>query len=546
MERLKTLTWMMVCMSLFGCASLPDTNVQKMDGPLKADEGIVLAEVINNSKIITGVLSDWNELVMWKMDAEEGDDATFIITALKNPSSSFLFAGRLPEGHYRIGMLYAFEEIGDTSYSARALMPPGMGVFRVEPGQVTDLGTIVYHAFQHRSRFDRSMPDYAITRTPNPDLMETVHRSHPKVFSEVQTAIKTGWLSSDHDLDISDDFERMKASGLTNHHFPVDQDEFVLTGKLGAFYHFNNGQVNKIDVPTDREISSFTVTNNGEWMIGGEYGLLMKSSPPHQVWVPMSLSRDFNHIIDITTNDQGKTFVLSFDGELYNLYEYLGNDAFKKHRSFVNRIEFWYEDGMIPRMTLRDDRIEVSIDDVLYVMDLNGSGQWREEPVTEYLTINKQGNGIQITTESDSWSGFGPLLYSRDQGLSWQRLSQNKDVTPTHNRPYLFTDGTILTLQEMDKIKFLSKLNVYDEVKVKRSTDQGMTLKEIAQLPKGCETFAHNISTDDLIHVSCDNGELYGSNDRGESWHPVHVGYQTDFEDFSNKLKVPLSAMREK
>ena len=543
MNNLKYIILVLIYIGLYGCATIPDTNIQKVKGSLKVNEGIVIAEVINNSKIITSRLTDWNELVLWKMDEPDKTKATFSITALKNPSSSFLFAGRLTAGKYRVGLLYSFLTLGDASYSARAFIPPAIGEFDVVAGQVTDLGTLLYHSFQIRSLFQLEMPDYAITRVDNPALIPSIKRTSPNVFDAIELNNINGWNEDDNSEIRNKDYSLMKSSGFTSHIFPIKKSEFVITGKLGAFYYFKNNTVEKINIPTDREISAFAMTQSGDWIIGGEYGLLMKSSFPFKEWKTISLSDSFNHIIDIDSNNKGMTFVLSFDGNKYNVHEYQ-NDTFKMHKSFLNKESFWFENGLKPRMKLYDDRIEVSIDKVQYNLFFNDPTQWKESSITEYLKIDHQANGLQLTAKSSTWSGSGPLLVSKNAGKSWEKVS-NSDVTPTFNRPYLFNDGGILLVQRMDKIKLFRSIKEYQKVKVKLSKDKGTTFNQIGELPKGCYTIAHNISNDEHLYVWCDNGEIFTSTDRGDNWSGVHVGYQNLFDEFSKQLKVEFSKYRE-
>ena len=530
---------------LSGCASVPDKNLQLKNVPLDENEGLVIAEVINNSERIAGIIRNWEELILFKTDEPDNTKNVISISALSNPSSSFLFAGRLKSGVYRLGLLYTFQKLGDTSYSARALIPPGMGEFEVIPGEITNLGTILYHPFEQIHHMEKQLPDYAVTRFENTELTEFIAKQHPEIFKYIDTTDINSWNEDDLSGDRNDAFELIKSSSVLEYYFPLSNGEFVATGKLGSMFLFlGDGKGYKnLSVPTRREISAFTETPEKQWIIGGEYGLLKKSSPPYKEWIDIQLNDNLNHILDIKSNKNGDVFILSFDGIKYNVYEL--NKAFttKLLRSFGQKQAFFFDGGFRPQIKLNEEYLKVLNEKIAYSHSLNDANDWTSEEVTELAKIYYQRNGLQLTSKTSSWSGLGPLLYSKDGGNSWSRVSRDEEVSG-FIRPFIFTDGKILLLREMDDIKLFRKTNIYEKVEVKLSDDEGMTWKNRTSLPKSCNSFMHNVSDDSNVYVRCSNGGIHVTNDRGQSWKEVLWNHQIPMDKFPKSFVIPLSKLR--
>ena len=118
---------------LTACATVPNTSIENMQGDIPAGSGLVIAETITNGERIVGPVRYWTEIVLWR-DNYEGEDGTFSIDSLSYSFSTQAYMGVVPAGTYRVGMLYAFLQLGDRSFFSTRACSTCHGIVRGQSG----------------------------------------------------------------------------------------------------------------------------------------------------------------------------------------------------------------------------------------------------------------------------------------------------------------------------------------------------------------------------------------------------------------------------
>lgn len=227
---------------LAACATAPNTVFEDLENGIPAGSGLVVAETIINGTRIVGRVRYWREIVLWRVNYE-GEDDTFTIKSLSYSFSTQVYAGVIPAGTYRIGMLYTFLQNSEMSYSARAFAPPAIGTFDVKDGQVTNLGTILYQPFQDRSRIENSYPDYAITRISNDELLQMSGFLNSEIVEKIlASASILGWNADDYDEERRTAARLIKNAALSTKMHRLVDGGYLLSGLYGGLYSLHDGE----------------------------------------------------------------------------------------------------------------------------------------------------------------------------------------------------------------------------------------------------------------------------------------------------------------
>ncbi len=173
---------------LGGCAStielvpVVDAQTQLLPG-----HGFVVVQIADTTP--TGSWLPVTQLTLAPKDVAESDENKYprlSVASVPGETTRF-FYGQLPANDYSISSLRSFHWVGDTSYSR--FYPAGieLGTFAVEPGKVTDLGTLIIHLRRRGEDYG-----FATVRAPGGErgralLVDTV----PALAGAAQSAI--GW-----------------------------------------------------------------------------------------------------------------------------------------------------------------------------------------------------------------------------------------------------------------------------------------------------------------------------------------------------------------
>ena len=534
---------------LTSCATVPNTSIENLQGDIPDGNGLVVAETITNGERIVGPVRYWTEIVLWRVDYD-GEDDTFSIDSLSYSLSTQAYMGLVPEGTYRVGMLYAFLQLGDRSFSARALAPPAIGTFEVRAGHVTNLGTFLYQPFQDRNWIDTEYPDYAMTRIPDDDLWESAKLANPHIAAQIDADYPVlGWNPDGYDAIRNDAARMIKEAALPTRIHALADGSFLFSGLLGGLYSLRDGAVQNFSLDDNYKITDVVELSNGQFLIGGELGKLGTSMPLGENVKYMPMEQRLAHILDIDRSGSGQAYVLSLTNDGYGIYQYdvdKGSLSFLKklHKKKIGFIERGYiayvEDIRHPNLIGTPEGIAIYFDKLVFRYD-EQADQWSESEALEFNTMYQQRDGYITGTPYSSWSGTMPLRYSADGGLNWTESDETGGIFgggASQEPTYRFSDGEFIRTGEDVDINFWTESEVLDEVPILSSTDNGVNWAPVGSIPRGCVTIAVESSRDELVHILCNNGAAISSTDRGRSWSESFAPRIPDFETFPGALKL--------
>ena len=547
----KTLILMLVIFS--GCTTSPDISIQNINREANNVEGTVIAEVITNSHRITGLVFQWDELIFWNVDNQETEEK-YLLKSLANNVSTQTFAGVLPEGTYRLGLLYGSESDGDSIYTASASVPKAFGTFNVVPGMITNLGTIIYQPFEAKSRTSTALPSYAIARQDNFELMTKINSSLSHLSAKIKTwGAEHYWNINNNQSILSSASRRMSKHGvITNIHRL--NNKLVASGKLGRVVFLNEDKEYSLSSNAVFDVEHF---KGDKVLIVGENGLATILNTETDVIEPITTFQPDEHILKITKFSHEEAVLTARMSGGYKLYLLdLRTLNIQLLREFKTRYfeirkdrigtksSFGYIfSGAFPHVVTSGNKISIYINGDRH--DYNLSNQnWTSADETTFDELDTQLNGVRIGYKNSFWGGLSPATYTLDGGQSWLKLVKekrkvlerfNSEVTSKMIR---FDDGSFLsTGQDSNHIPLLD----WKEKKsapVLISLDNGKSWETVGGLPIGCDQLIPEASKDDSVIFLCESGVALISTDRGRNWHPSNQLDLSFISNISPLLKV--------
>ena len=505
--------------------------------------GVVIAETLNNGSRITGHIERWKELILWRQN-HPGEDNTQWISALDQSLSTQAFMGVVPAGTYRIGLLYTQKRVGNALVSARAQVPPALGAFEVQAGQVTNLGTIVYHPFQARHRAQDAYPDYALTRVANDDLVRLAHTLHPELMAQIDSATPVlGWLEDPHDEVRHEAASLIKQAALPTGMHLLRGGRQLLTGLNGALYSLEDGQWQNRSLTHHYQITDLVELPSGELLIGSEFGNL-SIGQLNGTLQDIPMDNRPRHVIDLVSSNAGGAYLVSDVIDSYEIHQFAPSSrsisllkAFPKLTTgLLQQVE---RPG--PAVLGTKNGIAIFVDKQVHRFH-EASASWSTDDAVEFHALHKQPNGSVTGIPYGALTGAKPMQYSEDGGLTWNATQAEGGLLAhlVHKKPsYRFADGEIIRPGRDERFRWRTGIfEMSDAAPIMSTADDGATWEEIGSVPPGCLDMAVEASTDDRVHILCDDGRLIVSDDRGRSWQDAQGGREVpEFEDFPAPLK---------
>ena len=253
---------------LSGCAS--NINIAKQISKQKnvsEQEGILTARVINT----TSYQLPLNRLYIAPKEVNTSKEVKPILAYAENRpiGDSTLFAVSLPPGEYSISVVSSFVMNGNFYYQRGAAIDPEFGVFVVEAGKVTDLGTMVYYP----KPMDDKYKDILV-RIPETAGGELLTRYFPQYSDKAENALT--WEADDRDEERFLNYAAIAQN-------PVDFAKIVeapnggvyILSKLGVILKYTPDEsFETYAVDSDLVLKSFDANSSGDLLVGGHEGAL--------------------------------------------------------------------------------------------------------------------------------------------------------------------------------------------------------------------------------------------------------------------------------
>lgn len=519
-----------IVMCLLSCATVPNTSVVKLEGPIPEGNGIVIAETLSNSKYIPRTQNGWDELVFWRLE-KESENSTFSIKRIPEYKTKHQYAGYLPQGKYVLGMLYYSHITDYYSEYVRAPAPAVIGVFEVKPLEITDLGTIYYHPFKDPHWLDDTVPSYSITRKKNSNLNSFIKSKFPQVYNQLKFASPTlGWIPDSFDEIRENAIELMKKSEHVSNLY-VFKENIFLSGNNGGLYINKNNKWSKKETNVGSEVVDINELNGSFWAISDNRDLFFIDSNLRSISKSNLINNEpVQNILNINDN----LFVVTYvDEREINIYQINSEFSIAKLRS----LKVYEMPSKVKNHALNvystSNYLNIVQDKNQYSYNVT-TNNWSYTEINSIFSAKYIENGTLFVMESDPWSGYKKMRFSLDDGKSWTNTSiTTVDV-------YRDSQGTLYYLDKGYNLSFGAKEKILRRVPFYFSNDNGQTWQEASTVPRLCNSFITEQSTDDSFFIICESGDVLKSENKGKDWAYYFERLKVSSTDFPKATVVNI------
>lgn len=230
-------------------------------------DGIVVAKVITAS----GAVLPFNQFTITPKDVNKSKENQYPrLVSLDDPDGGVsLFASSVPPGEYSVDSVRSFHVIGEYFYSVWAIGGVELGVFNVEPGKITDLGTFIYY---RKVEGDKYMDK--LIRIPDTNNQPFINFYRP--FLKYDPANVLSWTDDGLNADRFANYAALAQNPtvFTERYLSPTGSLFLL-GKLGTILERKkSGEWSQDILDTNAEFNSIVQNEKGQLMVAGEQGTL--------------------------------------------------------------------------------------------------------------------------------------------------------------------------------------------------------------------------------------------------------------------------------
>ncbi|NVK87582.1 MAG: hypothetical protein HWE13_05625 [Gammaproteobacteria bacterium] len=284
---------------------------------VKPEQGIVVARIIDAGR----GFPPFNQLTINPENVQQSDKIKpdRLLSMVEEVDGVAIFASAIKPGNYAMNDISAYLISGDYSYWRGVPIDAQFGTFTVKPGEVTDLGTLIYYPKPKEDKFMHS-----VVRIPTENLEQLLARFFP--FYKFDPSKVNTWLDDQRD----DERFELYANIVQNpvvFSGPVTAPDGALyfLAKLGAIVRRNTFGEWELDaVDTNYQLNSVAESNNGDLVVAGPEGVLYVK-PQGDEWHDISFDLPVNVLkvyfspkgeLDILVADEYQLQVLRTSGNL--------------------------------------------------------------------------------------------------------------------------------------------------------------------------------------------------------------------------------------
>ena len=268
----------------------------------KTEEGVVVVRVINASAYPL----PFNQFTITPKNLNESKnikpsrlEALPIVT-----TNSTIFSAPVKSGSYSLSSVRAFHVRGDYWYSRWAGADAQFGTFEVEPGKVTDLGTVIYYPKPEKDKYINTL-----LRHPVLDKGKTL-KEHFSFYSFDDEQVIT-WAEDDYQEQRDSLYASIAQNPVTfNKKYLAPDNTMYFIGKLGVIMYRTPEKDWELDaVDTDYDLVAIKQSPNGALVVGGDEGVIFYKIPDGD-WQNISIDNS-HHIEDFYFSSDNKLTAVS-------------------------------------------------------------------------------------------------------------------------------------------------------------------------------------------------------------------------------------------
>lgn len=264
----KLVLFLLVAFLLGGCAGqvniLPPIT---KDTNLNPNEGIVVARIVNTSAYPL----PFNYLTIAPENLNESEKVKWLRLSFleKSVNSTSVFSSAVPAGNYALSDIYSYISRGDYYYQKGASADTEFGVFQVKPGEVTDLGTIIYYPKPQEDKYLNTL-----VRLPETEKGEVLQKHFP--FYSFDPELINSWKNDDFNDERQNTFASMAQNPVTfDDRYLAPDGSIYFLAKLGVIVKRTSlGEWELDAVDTNLELTSVSQNQQGDIAVGGAEGRL--------------------------------------------------------------------------------------------------------------------------------------------------------------------------------------------------------------------------------------------------------------------------------
>ncbi|PCK00657.1 MAG: hypothetical protein COA42_23845 [Alteromonadaceae bacterium] len=549
---------------------LPSLSADTVKAP---SEGILIARVVSagNTKL------PFNQLTITPKNLNESENGKLQRLLALEPvqGSATLFTSPLAAGEYSLRNVRTFFYNTEGWYIDWVEAELKLGTFTVEPGKITDLGTLIYYPKVVGDKIFKTL-----IRSPSKADGSIITSQLP--FLEYDPAEVLTW----NDDGLEDERRAAYISAVRNpvvynKQFKTEDNSVYFFGKLGALVKRTADQDWLIEaVDSDFDLISMAESDRGDLVVGGAFGSLFTKRVGSDEWARLALSSRYRvnqilavegTVIDLVVTTAKRVKILRGDLQALNpkwetisAYDpvYGWNDGSKKRSGTGNiygrdysRLKFLIVDTSLGKI---DDKYSITVkmqkgldysmfnstptDHFFY--DANtwkiSNYQGSKEKIDRVIDAGLVDIGVH---ESDLFSVTGKDTYyvKGKSETTWQKVSTRVDNCPginfisqcrvngkatDHYSRFTFLSSPAFSTSQ-DAIAFVRLVPRYgavsEDILTVATTDGGQSwvASEVKKPADYCASLVPEVSDALLVYCKGISSDFYQSDDQGQTWNHV-------------------------
>lgn len=478
------------------------TQVQYRSARIEnSTDGAMVLRVIPNIAGASQFFGNWQSITLERIPLDGGERPTqYVITPrLEATSRTAIYAGALPPGTYRF-VQFSAQQCIYTCVSSWVDVPSSFSRFEVQSGRLTDLGELIQAWQGKKVIFSHSIkPDHAraeeVVKGVLPDLKQLL--SQPLL----------SWNSESVPEYMESLFELSK--GVSYGVVSVkntNQGSFIYGSSNGVVYSWMPGQAPvPHDIDRRASIESILVTPSGNWLAGGELGVLQQSDDDGRHWRSIRGNLPFGVVVDlhywhdkvIATSLRGNQVYVHSSAEGDNEWELLAH-----YETDISQL--WDIPDVRPQSFLIDDQLITTVPGrKVAVMDLNsGVSDIRDLPGAMQMFSVSRDKVLRCRCAAVVVNPYE----SHDFGKTWR-----DSTSPRIMQMPIFRD-------EKNGVAFND--GFFAPSRMTYTSDGGNTWVETTKTPMFFKQLFYS-RDGRSVYAGTPNGDFWISTDDGRHWRPV-------------------------
>ncbi len=556
-------------MLLAGCAGqvnlLPTLTSETVIEP---GQGVVVVRIINTSSYPL----PFNQVTLAPENLMESSKikADRLISLTPKMNGSTVFSAPINAGKYALSSIRSFHARGDYLYSRWASTDAKFGTFEIEPGKVTDLGTIIYYPKPEDDRYFDIL--LIAPNTTKGEVLDTYFSFYKYKKDQVLS-----WNLDERDEERESLYSSVAQNPITfNTRYLAPDGSVYFLGKLGVIVKRTAQGDWELDaIDSNFDLNTMAQNKRGDIIVGGAEGQLFLKTVGNE-WQDISLDRQ-NQIEQLFFYDEdnvdmiSKTeFELSISrANILNKVEWKQLNTFSSKKLWSNFLSNDPPSVKTPKRKLKrianvtlsqaglahfisvstqsagSDPVFFNGDSTLYGFDPVSWQIYQPEKLPDITVMVNAGAtkvGIKqagfwswsgrpiykkYIKETDSWKNITTAAHKCSQGsvdysLSCKTDKKNKKTFNFKSIPLFKNDLEVIAIVSFSDYSFWSGQRS-SETKIMTSNDGGVNWEDTGNsLPvKYCSTIVTEIT--DRLLISCGgvSGDFYESFDNGANWDHV-------------------------